>query len=83
MFTIPLLGALVTRGAEFGEGTGRVSLSEVDCDGTEAHLVQCSFITTHFCTHSQDAGVRCLPPSTFSTTLVSPLPSMGDLFCNH
>lgn len=49
--------------AYFGQGDGPVFLSEVQCLGTEASLLQCpfgSFVDKHDCSHLEDAGVICL-----------------------
>ena len=54
------IGAQAFHFAEFGQGTGRSVLSYVYCRGTEATLVSCSF-STSYCSHTEDAGVRCQP----------------------
>ena len=51
-------------GAFFGQGTGPIGFGEIDCDGTEADLLQCPCPLCHqwetsFCTHYNDAGVIC------------------------
>jgi len=48
--------------AAFGEGTGRIWLSNVECTGSERELANCTatFNETTSCTHAQDAGVRCI-----------------------
>ena len=51
--------------AGFGSGLGPIYLDDVVCVGTEARLIDCSTQTPtgiHNCDHSEDAGVRCLPP---------------------
>ena len=47
--------------AHFGAGTGPIHLSNVDCNGRESNLIECSRSSTVNCTngHSEDAGVRC------------------------
>ena len=54
-------GAEAITEARFGEGTGRILLSGVQCTGIERALTDC--ITNpsaiNSCTHAQDAGVRC------------------------
>lgn len=55
-------GAEAITEARFGEGTGRILLSEVQCTGIETALSDCitnSSIAINSCTHAQDAGVRC------------------------
>ncbi|XP_033097344.1 deleted in malignant brain tumors 1 protein-like [Anneissia japonica] len=49
----------------FGEGTGSIILENVECLGTESSLTQClnQGWGVHNCTHSRDAGVRCIEPS--------------------
>ena len=46
----------------FGPGSGYIWLNNVDCQGSEAHLVNCSYSTdTTMCDHSREAGVKCMP----------------------
>ena len=47
--------------AEFGEGTGRIWLSNVHCSGTESTLSSCNANAWGYtnCYHNQDAGVVC------------------------
>ena len=47
--------------AYFGAGSGRIRLSNLQCNGSEAALTECTFNTTHECSHNQDASVICLP----------------------
>ena len=57
------IGAAAFSGSHFGEGTGRIWLDRVHCTGAEKELTNCASSSSgnNFCTHSQDAGVRCLP----------------------
>ena len=45
--------------AYFGEGTGSIYFSNLNCNGSEERIVDCSSISPHSCHHSEDAGVRC------------------------
>ena len=55
------LGATSQTDAFFGAGTGPIHLGSVQCDGTEANLVECPRGNTDLCTHADDAGVTCQP----------------------
>ena len=54
-----IIGTIATTNAFFGQGTGPIALVNVLCAGTEARLADCSTGSTTFCSHSEDAGVRC------------------------
>ena len=51
--------------AYYGQGSGNIWLSNLDCDGTELTIGSCPNsgwgIHTAFCSHAEDAGVRCSP----------------------
>ena len=48
--------------AYFGRGAVHIWLDDVECTGSETHLVNCTNrgIGTHDCGHDADAGVQCL-----------------------
>ena len=48
--------------AQFGEGSGTIQIRNVACTGTETDIRDCTFSTDAniACSHSEDAGVRCL-----------------------
>ena len=48
-------------GAYYGEGSGPILLDDVQCNGSEASLLNCSSngFFVHNCGHYEDAGVRC------------------------
>ena len=51
----------ISHSAEFGEGTGKIWLDDVECNGRESMLSNCntSSFGTHNCAHSEDAGAVC------------------------
>ena len=46
---------------EYGEGTGEILMNEVNCNGSESKIINCSASTWlyHTCSHGDDAGVSC------------------------
>ncbi|KAJ8305174.1 hypothetical protein KUTeg_017275 [Tegillarca granosa] len=51
----------VVKSSGFDRGTGPILIDELDCDGTETNLTDCSFeFQNHNCEHSEDAGVTCI-----------------------
>jgi deleted-in-malignant-brain-tumors protein 1 len=58
--------AIATVRASYGMGTGPIYLDDVSCGGSETRLDACGAnpIGQHNCQHSEDAGVRCVPPDT-------------------
>ncbi|NP_998038.1 galectin-3-binding protein B precursor [Danio rerio] len=53
----------VATGGQYGEGSGRVWLDDMNCKGSESLLSECSFKGwgVSDCTHKEDAGVICAP----------------------
>ena len=49
--------------ARFGSGVGIIHLDDVQCDGSELRLANCSHlgVGVHNCGPSEDAGVICSP----------------------
>ncbi len=45
--------------AFFGQGVGDILFDNLRCNGSEATLQQCQFVSAHNCDHSEDAGVIC------------------------
>ncbi|XP_033754727.1 galectin-3-binding protein-like [Pecten maximus] len=58
--------------AVFGQGSGLIWMSNVDCSGSESNLANCSFpgwgIST--CSHANDAGVVCFNDTDLSEVVV-------------
>ena len=50
------------RGANHGQGTGRIWLDDLTCSGGESYISDCGNRGgwgSHDCSHSQDASVKC------------------------
>ena len=48
--------------AGFGQGSGSIWLDSVTCTGSESTLASCGHLginITRYCSHAEDAGVRC------------------------
>ena len=52
-------GAVAVGFADFGPGTGPILVSNVQCNGSESRLVDCSYAPRRSCEHFDDAGVIC------------------------
>ena len=57
-----LYSGAIANAPYFGKGTGGIYFDNVDCNGSEARLIDCRHrgIGVHNCNHNKDAGVRCL-----------------------
>ena len=57
------VGAQSFRDARFGRGTGFIHLDRLGCSGSEQNLLNCSHrsigVTSYYCGHDDDAGIRC------------------------
>ena len=49
-------------GAYFGQGVGSIALDNVNCNGREPTLLNCSHrgLFVHDCDHSEDVGVQLM-----------------------
>ena len=68
MYVLPItflfvyfLVATVTVSGHFGSGSVPVVLNNVQCDGSESHLVNCTHLVTQNCSMLETAGVLCKP----------------------
>nr|XP_016847427.1 PREDICTED: deleted in malignant brain tumors 1 protein [Anolis carolinensis] len=59
--------------AEFGEGSGNIHMNNVNCQGNESSLEDCSHDGwgVHNCHHKEDASVICSGPPTTTETPVT------------
>ncbi|XP_011408605.2 PREDICTED: deleted in malignant brain tumors 1 protein-like [Amphimedon queenslandica] len=53
-----------TRASVFGQGSGPILISSIQCSGQESHLINCSYspIIPSYCSHTYDVGVKCEAP---------------------
>ena len=55
-----IAGVVAIKGAYYGEGSGSIYFTKLECDGTEEKLVDCtSSSDTRKCSHGNDSGVIC------------------------
>ena len=61
-------GAIAVPLAQFGPGVGIIHLDNVQCNGSELRLANCSHlgVGVHNCHPSKDAGVICSPGNAVS-----------------
>ena len=59
---VAFTGALARTNAYYGQGSGYIMLTNVGCTGEEQSLLNCthSGYGVTYCSHREDAGVRCL-----------------------
>ena len=56
------LGAAFYSSAHFGQGTGPIFFDNVTCSGSEAQLINCSYVMPiSNKNHCEDAGIQCVP----------------------
>ena len=56
------LGVKLYSSAYFGQGTGLILIDNMGCSGSESQVFSCYYTTpTNDDTHSEDAGIACLP----------------------
>uniref|UniRef100_A0A1X7TQF9 SRCR domain-containing protein n=2 Tax=Amphimedon queenslandica TaxID=400682 RepID=A0A1X7TQF9_AMPQE len=50
--------------SEFGQGSGPILMSLIQCSGQESHLINCSYspLIPSYCSHTYDVGVKCEAP---------------------
>ena len=60
LLSVILIGTYPTYSASYGEGRGAILLGNLGCYGNETRLVDCPSGSVSSCSHSEDAGVRCL-----------------------
>ncbi len=56
---VVFIDALALSRARFGQGSIPIKLDEVACSGSESSILDCSFVSRHDCSHSEDASVVC------------------------
>ena len=54
-----LIGARSIHSALFGQGSMPITLNNVQCIGNESRLLDCRSGIVRYCSHSEDAGVKC------------------------
>ena len=53
-------GAQALSFAAFGVGSGPINMDDVQCNGDEPGLLNCTYNPNHNCVHFEDASVRCV-----------------------
>ena len=50
------------KAAHYGQGSGKILITYLACDGDESNLEECDHRRNHYasyCRHNRDVGVRC------------------------
>ncbi|XP_046547672.1 low-density lipoprotein receptor-related protein 5-like [Haliotis rubra] len=75
--------ALATSNVQVSSGSGLIYMDEVNCTGTETHIVQCGFTeenwAVHDCSHQEDAGITCELPTIPDNFLIFTDVNSGEL----
>jgi len=60
--------------SQYGIGTGKILLDDIDCDGTERHIGECSHRGrgVHNCAHNEDVAVSCVGESSATCAELPP-----------
>lgn len=76
-------GGVAIHEAYFGEGSGRIWLDDVECEGTENNLAHCAHRPwgENDCSHAEDAGLICR--ERFTSPIVSTLHPPQNNECYH
>ena len=53
------IGSITLGQSAYGEGIGYISLTHIDCTGTEDNITSCDTDSISTCSHSEDASVIC------------------------
>ena len=63
------LAAQALSRAHFGQGSGPIHFAYVGCQGDEGSIFNCTYSTTFYCGHYEDAGVICQEPECNSSDI--------------
>jgi hypothetical protein len=71
---------------KYGEGSGKIWMTNVECSGSESRLVDCKksdWGFVYFCSHSQDVGVNCENVDELSVRIAGESSGKGTLEIFH